>query len=514
MMGSSTENLIREYCSRSWEDKNDSQKHGFRADDETPLVDDTEISQTTGVDSLEKSDSQRVEADVDEYAEYLKRASRTEPLEIVPFVSLDLHLDKTEESYDYCHEASLGESNEHSCPWWDGLADEFPVSHTTNDLHSIESLTTAQDNLSFLEGSGFTFLHEDEEENEEEEYYPGLGNKRRIKSPVPSHICVRLDEDSQRQSQDTWIFDPSRPLIQGKLPVDTEGELQEAADRFESYLRTAMSSENDREDACALLDERPEVAQIRYAVSVREDAPVDDRSRVARHPLTIACSRGHLRLIMAMYRAYPEAIGYTDVQLGSPLHYACFHSAPIDVVEFLVSKFPEATRITNENHQSPLHMACMRSSPNIDIIRLLLAEFPTAAQLADADGLTPLHLALQKQPSVELLKVLIGSSPGVLRTATRCLQKALHVACVYGSSVDVLQFLVRKDPSQVLVTDQNFRVPLHHILMSPNVSVEAVTTLVEAGVKSLKSSDVNDETPLDIAKRLQLDRRILSALQL
>jgi ankyrin repeat protein len=343
-----------------------------------------------------------------------------------------------------------------------------------------------------------TEVDECEEQGDEPPFVSGPTPVAPPRAPIPKLISfdssISNDStDDDAEDEETHFFDPVDPLIYGQIE---HPYLKEASHKLYQLLKRHLLHQDDDHQvlpaARDLIQAHPETCQVRYHPPAFGGAV---------YPLSYFCATGHLQNIQTAYQAYPEAIGQEDPWVGTPLHYACYHNAGYNVVEYLVQKFPEAVRVTNYSHQTPVHMACMSDKISLDVVELLLEHYPTAAQLADQDGYTPFHLACLHGAPKELLHLLIRTSPSVIRMSTRSLQKALHVTCLHAPLLETVQLLLKRDPSSVRATDELFQTPLHCAVQG-NADQQIVQLLVQAhgGARYLKNDF--DETPFNMAERL------------
>ena len=85
----------------------------------------------------------------------------------------------------------------------------------------------------------------------------------------------------------------------------------------------------------------------------------------------------------------PDAVQTKDDKGLLPLHRACKHNAPVEVINTLLAAYPEAARLKslvieretkyNFGGKLPLHVAC-ESKASIEIINALLASYPDAVK--------------------------------------------------------------------------------------------------------------------------------------
>lgn len=92
-----------------------------------------------------------------------------------------------------------------------------------------------------------------------------------------------------------------------------------------------------------------------------------------------------------------------------PLHEACRHQAPIEVVEALLCAYPEAVLARDSMyHFLPIHFAC-RYGECPAVVESLLQKFPTSRFAEDRYGQNPVALAhrscsAEKERIVEILQ--------------------------------------------------------------------------------------------------------------
>lgn len=73
------------------------------------------------------------------------------------------------------------------------------------------------------------------------------------------------------------------------------------------------------------------------------------------------------------------------------LHWACFGSPPVEVVEALLQANPKLAQIPNHLGNLPLHVACSYRASS-SIIRELLRAYPESVNVHNSQGSCPLHI--------------------------------------------------------------------------------------------------------------------------
>ena len=114
-------------------------------------------------------------------------------------------------------------------------------------------------------------------------------------------------------------------------------------------------------------------------------------------PLHTACShKAPADVIETLLKACPSAASQANANGNLPLHQAAMWQAPLDSVEVLITRHPDAATVRNQYGSLPLHLAASNHSPP-EVVSLLIKTYPDALQLQNDDGMTPLDLALSEE---------------------------------------------------------------------------------------------------------------------
>lgn len=374
-------------------------------------------------------------------------------------------------------------------------------------------------------------------------------NSLKLRIPIPTQISfvpteclLSLDSDNAIVSNSNYnqqeqfmdeIYDPTDPFICGCIDKSFYESIHYASEQLNIYLMTLHNSfcgccdgrnqpmmehqhqqplhqrEKDiaQDNICDWIQSNPISCQVKYLLP-GYDGPC--------YPLSYFCSIGFVRGLQVAYNAYPEAIGYCDTYVGTPLHYAllsCHSNTTNNVIELiqeLLRLFPEAVRLANHRTEkrTPLHSACILDNPippsvtknvhhssvlpNVNVIELLLRYYPSAVQLSDnVYGMTPIHAVCQwnHQTNIildennvaacnddvalvqyKILKSFLETSPMAVHSVTTDMQKPLHIACTCGAPTEILKLLLQYDPYQMKFTDDHFQTPLHKAVQALTLS--------------------------------------------
>jgi ankyrin repeat protein len=488
--------------------------------------DETEVSSLVWEEESRREPSSQQEAEV--YTNYLDSESLADPIPLLPFLSIRLR--DCDQYSSAATTKTIDEEDEKHCSvstingyeiWWgvEEATSPFcnPPRAPTIDILSMTGFSS--DNSSTEKGENITQGEKSTLQSEESSVHQPPA--------IPKFIEYMPDQPSAAVHRDSWLFDPVETLVFGKPPLacNDDDSQRLACFKLQEFFASHVNfrrSEATCASICETLHQYPQIAQVRYHVSLVDQQEDGENSQsyskgkkdfnVPCYPLSIFSATGHLQGVKSFYEAYPEAIGFIDKGLGTALHYACYCSGSVSVVQFLLDRFPDAARITNRQYQSPLHMACSASSSSsvqnrigssqLQIVELLLECFPAAVRLLDENGCTPFHMACQAGAPVEVLAALVRSSAEVIQMATRTLEKPLHVAAACNKCITTIQYLLNLDPSQAAAIDDKMQTPLHKACTAQPISPKIVRTLVNAYPNALTMRDDNIETPYDIALRL------------
>ena len=191
------------------------------------------------------------------------------------------------------------------------------------------------------------------------------------------------------------------------------------------------------------------------------DINVNVKGHHSKSALHLACSRGHTKVVEALFTGSKLNLMPLDDVGNTPLHDAAQHGCE-EVVRLLVTKYECPVDCTNNSQQTPLHLAC--SQGYLGFIGILVTDHKADLNARDENDDTPLHIA-----------ALYGQA-GVVY----CLIEELHC-----------------DPYVVGFNGRNI---LHHACFNDHVML--VRLLIDTFQLSLISGDADGNTPLHLAAML------------
>lgn len=114
----------------------------------------------------------------------------------------------------------------------------------------------------------------------------------------------------------------------------------------------------------------------------------------------------------------PYEAKVTDRMGDLPIHEACLHGAPFDVIESLWSAYPCGIKKKGFCGRLPLHYA-VYNKPYLNTVKFLLEKYPVAASTMDSDGRLPIHLAVVRNAPKHFIETLITANPQSVRTPNK-----------------------------------------------------------------------------------------------
>jgi phage tail protein X len=110
-----------------------------------------------------------------------------------------------------------------------------------------------------------------------------------------------------------------------------------------------------------------------------------------------------------------EAHSATDGNGDTMLHWTCFGSPPLEVVEALLRANPKLATVANRRGNLPLHVACSYRASS-SIIRLLVQVHPESVDMANGQGSYPLHILCDYGcPTVDSIRAILEVSVRTVR---------------------------------------------------------------------------------------------------
>jgi len=141
---------------------------------------------------------------------------------------------------------------------------------------------------------------------------------------------------------------------------------------------------------------------------IEQSSRLNDRGSL---PIHTACShKAPAEVIDVLLKACPSAASQPNANGNLPLHQASMWQAPVDTVEVLLSRHPDAALVRNQYGSLPLHIAASNQAP-VEVVQLLIDTYPDALHLQNDDGMTPLDLALSEDSISDAVVALLQNRP-------------------------------------------------------------------------------------------------------
>jgi hypothetical protein len=150
---------------------------------------------------------------------------------------------------------------------------------------------------------------------------------------------------------------------------------------------------------------------------------------------------------------------------NSPLLYQYIKSNNWDLVMKQIKKSPEEASywvVESDYPRLPLHLACSHSTP-LEIIQALKEAYPKALNTKDGSGSLPLHLSCTSNLPLPCIHAVLESYPDAISTKDAIGRLPLHVACAHGASVDAVKMVIEAYPESCFIKDYNGHTALTYI---------------------------------------------------
>jgi ankyrin repeat protein len=151
----------------------------------------------------------------------------------------------------------------------------------------------------------------------------------------------------------------------------------------------------------------------------------------------------------------------------TPLHQACQHDPPTDIIElFLTFAGPDILQIQDQNGMLPLHHACIHTT-NESVIEALVEGYPDSLLAQDSKGFTPLHYSVTNlATSSRIVEKLCAY--GAVTALDRDGMSPLHYVTIVKSyfQPSIISVLVLTNPQGLACPDREGRIPARYLARS------------------------------------------------
>eukprot|EP00559_Dactyliosolen_fragilissimus_P000731 CAMPEP_0184867328 /NCGR_PEP_ID=MMETSP0580-20130426/26067_1 /TAXON_ID=1118495 /ORGANISM="Dactyliosolen fragilissimus" /LENGTH=439 /DNA_ID=CAMNT_0027367545 /DNA_START=143 /DNA_END=1463 /DNA_ORIENTATION=- len=122
--------------------------------------------------------------------------------------------------------------------------------------------------------------------------------------------------------------------------------------------------------------------------------------------------------VIELLKKQPAEASCSDRVGDLPIHEACAHGAPFQVIRVLISANPDGVKAKGFCGRLPLHYA-VYNKPSLHVIKVLLSHYPAGASIKDEDWRLPLHLAVVRNAPKDAIQALINIYPKGLKTPNK-----------------------------------------------------------------------------------------------
>jgi ankyrin repeat protein/serine/threonine protein kinase len=238
------------------------------------------------------------------------------------------------------------------------------------------------------------------------------------------------------------------------------------------------------------------------------------RDRYGRTPLHVAiASKADVGAILAVFRAFPEALGIQDAKRRTPLDEA--HDIPPRVVQDLQKECARACdrRGFNVNDVlaaykpgsvhvnqgwNALHIAMAKGAGSAEVVAIVQSS-PNLARKQNDAGNFPLFEGFGKA-GLEALMSCLDAYPDACKVPNNSGDYALHLAATIGYPI-IIEAIIHVYPSAInLQASSSEATPLHIVVGSqPHTSIQIHAIQLLASQGALEARDSAGNTPLHVA---------------
>ena len=238
--------------------------------------------------------------------------------------------------------------------------------------------------------------------------------------------------------------------------------------------------------------------------------------------------------VSLILKTCPEAVRVRDKEGFLPLHWACYHGAPLEVLRLMVETWPESVRDTISQDRLPLHLAC-RANASVDRIQFLVSKYEGSLEKPTTQGMLSLHYACRDNAPLGVIEFMVDQAPLTLHQPTQSGLYPIHLSCKHGKNTDAVKFLVKQwpgclreptnnkdkllpahylcrtgsfaplhwmiqqDPQLLEFADGEGNLPLHWLCKNPKATLEVVKVVLDICPEAASKMNAQGLTPVDIA---------------
>jgi hypothetical protein len=125
------------------------------------------------------------------------------------------------------------------------------------------------------------------------------------------------------------------------------------------------------------------------------DNTIAEQSIWKRLPLHVACAHGApVEILHLLVEAYPDGISTVDPQAGRlPLHWLVTRKCSVPQVDYLLHRFPEGSKKLDWAGRLPIHIAVSASDVTFDVVEAMIEHDPPSTTIPDRYDKTALEYA-------------------------------------------------------------------------------------------------------------------------
>eukprot|EP00522_Entomoneis_paludosa_P016162 CAMPEP_0172464762 /NCGR_PEP_ID=MMETSP1065-20121228/51499_1 /TAXON_ID=265537 /ORGANISM="Amphiprora paludosa, Strain CCMP125" /LENGTH=380 /DNA_ID=CAMNT_0013221099 /DNA_START=298 /DNA_END=1440 /DNA_ORIENTATION=+ len=308
-------------------------------------------------------------------------------------------------------------------------------------------------------------------------------------------VCQRKFSFDPKEGRKARMFYPLSMLLHLNPPLHT-------VETFARAYPKALDEQNPLMIACkhnASLD------VVKFLLTEIPNAIHEPMAKLNVYPLHWSCRKGNPEVVQHLLDEYPEATREADRGSGClPLHIAVAYGVPLDVIKSLYHAWPQAALERDNNGWVPLHHAC-RFPRDLEVVKFLVQVTPDADLVRESLAYAASH------QSIDVIEFLMQKNEQLQNPNGE--DETLLARAVTNNTADVVDFLAKQYPWMLTTPDREAgRIPLHNAIQY-EASADVVGVLIRHDPTTLICRDVNEETPLDVARLTCADDKVVEMLE-
>ncbi|KAG1674225.1 hypothetical protein FOA52_013845 [Chlamydomonas sp. UWO 241] len=202
--------------------------------------------------------------------------------------------------------------------------------------------------------------------------------------------------------------------------------------------------------------------------------------------------------VLELVQRWPHAAQVADRAGLLPLHVAACNSAPLKVINAVLTAHWDAVKVKQKGYDWLPHHCAAANQASLEVVDVLLAAFKPGTAEEDWTGKLPLHYAAETHAAPEVVSLLLAAHREGAAKLDKYHSLPLHFATCYRAPKEVVYALLAAHPDGVRQKTQTGRLPLHNAAAN-NAPLEVVAVLLQRYPSGAKKLTGTQKLPLHLA---------------